>query len=215
MQNYKRLYFYIEEYNRLVYDIYSKDSIAFLVTYFNINKDESIIEDEKLLDGFYERIGNHSGLRFNKYLLLPVYFSNEINTSFNGSEDGLIKEGEGEITIPSSYGIQPYFGDIVKFEQNFLMPEEHDKYPLYVVTGIEKSANTDVTFFKLRLRPFQSFSIDDIQNQTVHDYVFIDYIKSILSIDDAIFSTLMMRKKEYISDKLKEFFDNNSGLIFL
>ena len=42
MQNYERMYDYIHEYQKLVHDIYSKDGIAYLVTYYNINKDETI-----------------------------------------------------------------------------------------------------------------------------------------------------------------------------
>ena len=44
-QKYTRIYDYIHEYQRLVYDFYSKDVVAFLTTYYHINSDNTVWED--------------------------------------------------------------------------------------------------------------------------------------------------------------------------
>jgi len=48
-QKFERLYSYIHEYQRLVYDFYSKDAVAFLTTYFHINTGTTIWDNEFLL----------------------------------------------------------------------------------------------------------------------------------------------------------------------
>jgi len=46
MQKYERIYDYIHEYQNLVYEYYSKHVVSFLVTYYNLNLDETIWENE-------------------------------------------------------------------------------------------------------------------------------------------------------------------------
>ena len=92
MQNYSRIYDYIYEFQRLVYDYYSKHAIAFLTTYWNLNMPETVWDNRDLLSGSYEDIGELSGMRWDKYLLLPVYWIEEVSTAFDASEVGYIKE---------------------------------------------------------------------------------------------------------------------------
>ena len=101
MQNWSRLYSYIHEYQELVLDYYSKHGVAFLTTYWNINKDTTVWDKQQMYGGAYEKIGDLSGMKWDKYLLLPVYFSEEVATGFDGSDIGLIKEQETSVVFPS------------------------------------------------------------------------------------------------------------------
>ena len=74
-QKYQRTYEYIHEYQRLVYDFYSKDVVAFLTTYYHIDTTNTIWDDENLMGGSYDRVGEYSGTRYSKILLLPVYYT--------------------------------------------------------------------------------------------------------------------------------------------
>ena len=145
MQLYERLYFYIHDYQDLVYRYYSKHAIAFLTTYYNLDTINTVWDNKDLIYGAYERVGELTGIKFNKYLLIPVFFMTEVSTVYDGSEIGYIKEGNCELVIPSSYGLKPHEGDIVKMEQDYLRPN-NDIYPTFIVTGIEKTVNTDITF---------------------------------------------------------------------
>lgn len=214
MQNWERLYYYIHEYQSLIYDYYSKHAVAFLVTYYNLNTQTTVWEDEKLFGGYYEKIGELSGVRWNKYVLIPVYFITEVTTAFEGTETGLTKLNESELVIPSSYGIQPYHNDIIKFEQEYLKPTT-DTYPVLSVTGIEKSANTDRTFWKLRVKTEQSITTTQVDQQVSDIFVFYNYTKNIYEIDDAIYLTRIMQKHEGLKGKLNSFFDRNSGFYFV
>ena len=176
MQNWTRLYDYINEYQHLVYDYYSKHAVAFLTTYYNINKDVTVWDDEDLLGGSYERVGELTGIKYDKYMLLPVYFPDEVSTARDGQDIGLIKENTSSITIPSSYGMTPLEGDLLKFDQSFLRPT-NNVYPVFVVSGIEIHPNTDYRFWKLKIEIFQSKTLDDVEQQLNNTYVFLIMIK--------------------------------------
>jgi hypothetical protein len=210
MQKYTRLYDYIHEYQQFVYDTYSKHGIAFLVTYYNIHPPTTIWEDENLLGGPYEKVGDLSGVSWNKYLLLPIYYIEEVTSHFDGQEIGYIKEGETNIVFPSTYGITPYANDKVKFEQAYLRPT-NDIYPVFSVTGVEISANTDKRFWKLKLEVEQSVTTTQIDDQVNTTYTFFEYDKKIHTIEDAEVLTNLLIKNELLKDSLGNLFNNNSG----
>ena len=214
IQNYERLYWYIHDYQNLLYKFYSKHAIAFLTTYWNLDKVNTVWDNENMLDGAYERVGELSGIKYNKYLLIPVFFITEVSTAYDGSEIGFIKEGNCELVIPSSYGIFPYEGDIVKMEQDYLRPT-NDIYPTFVVSGREKTVNTDITFHKLKVELFQSKTTETVDRQVTEIFTFLDYTKKIYPLDEATFLSKMIYKNSTLQHNLSNMFDQNSGLYFI
>ena len=214
MQLYQRIFDYIHEYQHLVYDYYSKHVVPFLVTYYNLNITDTIWDNDTIFGGSYEVMGDLTGMRWNKYLLLPVYYIEDISSAFDGQEIGLVKENETNIVIPSSYGITPQAHDIVKFEQAYLRPS-NDIYPLFTVTGVEIHPNTDRRFWKLKLMVEEPYTNFDIESQTIDSYVFFDYDKSIHTLDDASSLTRMMSKNASIKSNMKSLWDSNSGFYFI
>lgn len=214
MQRYARIYDYIHEYQKLVYDYYSKHGIAFLVTYYNINTQTTVWENEDLLGGAYEEVGELTGIKFNKILLLPVYFIEEVSTAFDAQDIGYIKENETNIVIPSTYGITPYARDLVKLEQEYLRPT-NDIYPTFAVTGAEISANTDRRFWKLKLEIFQSKTTADIDKQVEETHVFYEYDKKVHTLSDSETLTKLLSKNETLRGVLKGLYDENSGFYLL
>jgi len=214
-QFYTRLYSYIHEFQSLVQDYYSKHGIAYLVTYYNINTSETVWDNDKIFGGAYERIGDLSGVKWNKYLLIPVYFSEEISTAFDGSENGYLKMNETTITIPGTYGITPYPGDIIKLEQDYLSTDSTNTYPIFVVSGIEIYPNTNKRFWKLRLEVFQSKTTEELDEHIENIYSFFNYTKKIYSIPQATFLTRMMIKCENTTDRLNNLYDENSGFYYI
>ncbi len=209
MQNWSRLYEYIHDYQNLVYDFYSKHAVAFLTTYYNIDKDNTIWEDEDVMGGAYERLGDLSGIKFTKLLLIPVYFIDEINTAFTGDERGLIKEGETTFVIPGTYGITPYPGDIVKLEQAFLRPT-NDTYPIYIVSGVEIHPNTDKRFWKIKVSVWGD-SITQVDEQVLNTKTFFNYDKKIHTVPNGTTLARMLLKYETVKERLSDLFDSNTG----
>lgn len=207
---FRALYGYIHEYQNLVYEYYSKHAVAFLTTYYHINKDETIWEDEKVFGGAYEQVGNLTGIKRDKFLLLPIYFPEEITTSFDGQDIGLIKDNETSIVFPSTYGITPLNHDIIKLEQAFLRPT-NDVYPTFQVTGVEIHPNTDKRYWKLKLQIFQSRTLTEVESQVLNTYVFFDYDKKLHTLSASNFLTKMLYKHDLLKSQLSRMFDNNSG----
>ncbi len=210
MQKFSRTYDYIQEYQKLVYDVYSKSGVAYLVTYYNLNVEETVWENEDIFGGAYEKVGDLSGIKRNKILLLPVYFPEIISTSFDGQETGYHKENETSIVIPSSYGITPYPGDALKLDQSYLRAT-NNVYPMFMVEGIEISANTDHRYWKLNIKNFQSENKESFDDQVENTYVFFDYDKTIHTLEDSQFLTKILSKNEELRSNLKGLFNENSG----
>ena len=98
-QKFTRIYDYIHEYQNLIYDFYSKDVVAYLTTYYHIDSEETVWEDEHVFAGSYDRVGEYSGVRWNKILILPVYYIEDIPTVFDGQDIGYIKENETQLAL--------------------------------------------------------------------------------------------------------------------
>lgn len=204
------IYGYIHEYQNLVYEYYSKHGVAFLTTYYHVNKDETIWEDEYVFGGAYEQVGDLSGIKRDKILLLPIYFPDDITTSFDGQDIGQVKENMTNIIFPSSYGITPLPHDVIKLEQSFLSTT-NDTHPLFQVTGVEIHPNTEKRYWKLKLETLQSRTTTELDNQVINNHVFFDYDKKIHTLADAEFLTNMLSKNSTLRSTLKNLFDDNSG----
>ena len=214
-QKYQRIYNYIHEYQDLVYNFYSKDIVAFLTTYYHINSQETIWDNENVMGGSYDKIGEYSGIKFNKILLLPVYYSEEISTAFDGQEIGYIKEGEYSFVIPSTYNFVPLPGDQIKLEQDYLR-ETNNVYPIYYIGGVEKSTNTDKIFYKIKLHTEQSITETQLNLQTIQPtYTFFEYTKKIYELNDVQFMAQLLSKNTNLKDILKDnLYDKRSGYYF-
>jgi hypothetical protein len=210
MERWTRLYDYVAEYQELVYNYYSKHAVAFLTNYYNINSTQTVWDNKELLGGFYERIGTLSGVKYNKYLLLPVYFIDEISTSFDGQDIGQVKQNESHIVIPSTYNITPIPGDLVKLDQSYLRPT-NNTYPTFVVSGVEIHPNTDRRFWKLRIETNQSILSTQIDQQVSDIFVFFDYDKNIYPLQDATDLATLLSRNEELSKRVKLLWDENSG----
>ena len=214
-QKFERIYDYIHEYQNLIYEFYSKDVVAFLTTYYHIDTGDTVWEDENLFGGAYEKVGSLSGVKWNKILLLPVYYIEEINTTFDAQDIGYVKDNETHFVIPSTYGITPLPNDKLKLEQAFLRVS-NDTYPVFSVTGVEKSVNADKLFWKLKVEVEQSVTTTQLDLQLADTFTFFDYDKKIHSVPGAQFLTRLLAKNETLKDRLSSsLYDGNSGYYFI
>jgi hypothetical protein len=214
IQNYDRLYYYVHEYQNLLYNYYSKHVVRFLVTYYNLNVEETIWDDENVFGGAYEQTGELAGVRRNKILLLPVYYPEEVTTAFDGEDIGYNKNTETTIVIPSSYGFKPYPHDMLKFEQEYLQ-HTNDTYPLYTVTGVEIHPNTDRRYWRLKCQVYQSETLASVDSQVIDTYSFVEYTKQIHTLADAQFISRLMYKDSILRPVLKNtLYDDRVGFYF-
>jgi hypothetical protein len=213
IQHYSRIYDYIHEYQNLVYDYYSKHVVAFLVTYYNLNVCETIWEDEDIFGGAYEQVGELSGIKRNKILVLPLFYSEDITTSFDAQETGYIKETETTFVMPSTYKFKPYPNDVIKLEQEYLSPN-NDTFPLYIVTGVEIHPNTERRFWKIRCKVFQSEGLSAVEAQVENVYSFVEYDKKIHTLEDSQFMAKLLYKHSILKPLLQNLYDRRCGYYF-
>jgi hypothetical protein len=210
-QNYERTYAYIHEYQKMVYDFYSKSVVSFLTTYWHINTVETVWDSDGISGGPYEQIGDLSGMRWDKFLLIPVYYIEEVQTPFDAQDIGYIKENETQFAIPSTYGFTPLVHDKFKMEQEYLKPTQNTS-PIFHVVGIEKSVNADRLFWRLRVEIEQSYTEPQIDEQVIDTFTFFEYDKQIHTLDDATYLTNLLTKNDILRDRAKcSLFDDNSG----
>jgi len=213
-QRYEQLYFYIHEYQSLIYDYYSKHVLAFLTTYYNLDVPDTVWEDDLLYGGPYEFTGDLSGVKRNKILLLPVFFTEDVSTAFDGQETGYNKENITSLIIPSTYGIIPYPNDIIKMEQEYLRPT-NDTYPVFQVTGVELSVNTDRRFWKLKVETMQSVGLPEVEEQVENIYSFVDYDKKIHTLADSQFIAKLLSKDSNLRSILTDLHDKRTGYYYI
>ncbi len=214
IQNYDQLYFYIHQYQDLLYRYYSKHVVSFLTTYYNLSIPETVWEDELVFGGPYEFTGDLSGIQRNKVLLLPVYYIDEVATTFDGQETGYNKENITSFVIPSSYGIVPYPNDILKVEQEYLRPT-NDTYPMYQVSGVEISVNADLRFWKLKVETMQSVDLPEVEEQVENIYSFVNYDKKIHTLGDSQFIAKLLSKGSTLRETLTTLHDNRTGFYYI
>lgn len=217
MQNYQRLYDYIYEYWHEIYDIYARHAIAYLVTYYNISTPATVWDNEKLMGGSYEKIGSLSGMRWNRYLTLPVFFISETETTYVAEEIGYTtSEKMTEFVIPSDYGIIPYPDDIIKLDQRYLVNNlSNDRFSLYTITGVKKQSPADKTYYQLHCKVQSSRTTTEVDAQLDQTFVFFDYDKKIHTVQDSVILTRMLNKNDTISNMLRTEFDENSGFYYI
>ena len=213
MQNYNRINDYITDYWTLLYDYYSKHGQTYLVTYYNLDTEQTVWDNENLMGGYYEKIGQLSGMKWKKILTFPVYFIGETDTIFDAQDIGYVNEGNTGFVIPSSYGINPYPNDMIKLYQNYL--QDDDTYALYGITAVEKKSTGDRTFWKIGAKVEQSRTTKELDLQVSETLMFYNYDKKIHQIPETIGMTRLLSKNEIIRERLNNLFDQNSGLYFV
>jgi hypothetical protein len=184
LEKYIRNYNYIADFYRNVYELYSSHYPAYPITYYNFDPENSVY-DEKMMGGSYEKngLGELSGVKFRKIQQLPVYGVEAIQPSYTGSETGFTTTDSEmtSITFPTIYGIVPYPGDVVLFNQEFMM-KGLESDVAFVVKNKELATYGDITHYRLRLGPAGSGrgnAITKVEKQISSRYFFLESTKKI------------------------------------
>lgn len=212
MQPYIRKYSYIQDYYYTLYQIYSTNYIGYPVNYYMFDPDESVFDKDQLISGSYEKngIGDLSGIKFRKILLLPVYGVEQIQPSYNASEKGLnLSDSEySSLSFSSEFGIVPNEWDVIHFNQSFMFPDKpFDLDPLFTVTNINKATYGSVTHYQTKVR-VASFNREDIEKQISSYWMFLDFTKKIHRIDTAALLLRLQKRSTDIYSNLQDMFHN-------
>lgn len=210
MQNWLRVQFYPNEYLNLVYNYYAVHGVASICTYYHADIDTSILDDKELIGGYYELTGKLTGVKFQKIDFLPIYNLEGIQPRFSADEKGMTKSDQiTSFNMPTSYNIIPTMMDHVIFDALPIRETSDNLIPAYQITNMEKSTNTNISFWKTQLkvthRTKQEFDL-----QTEETFTFFDYEKKIYKSTDAIFLYNLLLQND--QNTLNKYYSKNSGL---
>ena len=210
MQNWLRFQFYPDEFLNLVYNYYAVHGVASICTYYHIDLDKSIYDNDKLESGPYEITGQLSGLRYQKINFLPIYNLEGIQPRFSADERGMTKSDQmTTFNMPTTYNIIPTEFDHVIFDSLPLRQNTENLLTAYQITNIEKSTNTDISFWKIQLK-VSFVTKGDLENHVDETFTFFDYEKKIYSAQDAILLYNLLFEND--QNTLNKYYSKNSGL---
>lgn len=205
---------YVNDYFDLVNRYYASWNFGrFVCTYYNLDIENSHIDENKLSGGTYEMVGELSGWRWRKILDLDINGLETLPTNPTTDERGVtMTDKMTTTTFPKTYGIIPQVHDFVCFSEvhtddNYILRDP----PLYEVVNIERSNDMDVCVFKISLKVsyVRKSQIEKQLSELTH---FMDYEKRLYPIDDAIAMQTIMWQNSEAKHKRNVTFDQNSGL---
>lgn len=205
---------FVNEYFKLLTKYYSSWNYSNIhCTYYSFDVENNIQDDDKLMGGAYEMIGKLSGYRWRKILDMPLNNVEALTTTPVTDEKGVTySEKITTCWIPSDIQIECHVHDFVLFSdlqnsENYYLRRP----PLFEVVNVERSPDTDTTFYKITLK-ISYISQLDIDKQINGLFHYIDYEKKLYGIDDSIcMNTLLNERTE---TKCNKFYNTGTGLYF-
>ena len=218
MEAYLRKFNYISDYYNTVYGYYSKHFLnGYPVTYFSIDWDASVVDKTQLKAATYEKfgVGELSGLKFKRILMLPVYAIQQVQPNYSADQRGytMTDSERTEFAFPSDYGIKPYPWDVIHFSQEFMKTSNtpsKDIDPLFVVMNVNKATHGDKTHHQcpVKVAPFKR---TDLLKQVSSTYMFLEFTKKVHRVDTANLLLKLQKKNKIIKNKLDSSYKQSTG----
>ncbi len=205
---------HVNNYFKLLTQYYQNWSLTALnVTYYSLDLENSYMDDDKLLNGTYELVGELSSLRWRKILDFPVNNVESLTTTPTSDEKGVTySEKITTCWLPSEGQIECHVHDFIVFSEC----QDSDNYylrnpPMFEVVNVERSPDFDNAFYKITLKiTYIPQSSIDKQICTLLHYN--DYEKRLYGIDDSICLSHMLYERQ--KNKCNYYHNDNTGLYF-
>lgn len=213
---YIRIKNYFSDYFLTVYKALIKNYKCYWCTYYSVDIGKSVYDDEFLRAGTYEKysIGNLSGMKFKKIMMLPVFGVDQITPQYESGERGLttVETERTSIQFPDIYGLIPNPGDIVHFDELF-MSKSSISTPIFVVTNAPDVAHygNDCQLYKLSLK-VAGVRSDELTPHISSTHMFVDYFKKIYDFDHAQILFNLENLGCQTSEKLKQYIHPTTGI---
>lgn len=218
IQPWIRKYQYIRDYYETVYNIYTEEYPGYPINFYTVDWENSIY-DRNLMGGSYAKmgVGELSGIKWKKILLLPVYAIEQIQPENTADEKGvtMIESERTSCVLPSTYGLKPCEWDIVHFHQDFMFPNKpQDIEPLFIVQNVNLATYGEMTHYQMRLK-VAPFKRDQLEKQISSYHMFLEFTHKIHDIDVAAFLLKLQNKNTQLANRLKDLFHDPTGLYLI
>lgn len=203
---------FIKDYNKLVNRYYAKWLYpSFKSVYYNLDIENSVIDETQLVGGSYEMVGDLSGWRWRKVIDFDINGIEAVPTTPTTDERGVTwSEKLTTCYFPVIQGLVPQVHDFICFKEiddneNYILRDP----PLYEVVNIERSNDSDFCFYKVNLK-VSYVAVSQVETQLSELLDYMDFEKKIYPIDPAIVLNKIMAEKS--KNQINKLFDQNSGL---
>jgi len=203
---------FVREYFRNLTQYYNQWNYSNIkCTYYNLDIENSLIDQDKLLAGTYETIGQMSGFRWRKILDLPLNGLEALSTTPTADEQGVTnKEKLTTAWISSNSELVCQVHDFVMFtevknSQNYYLRNP----PLFEVVNVEKSPDFDKPFQKITMK-ISYIPAQKLNEQVDGLFYWMDYEKQMYGIDNAICLNRLLKEREKTC--CNKFYNQNTGL---
>ena len=160
---------YFQDYFETLYETYIREYPAYFISYYSIDRDNTIWEDDTTIAGSYEKhgVGTLTGVKFKKIFMFPVFGIQAVEPTPDSSEQGGLSYYQSmptTISFPSVFGIKPVEGDVVDLNFGYKSPSIKID-PIYVVGSINLSHSGQ--FYQMYQCNLQvaPFNVTDIEKQ--------------------------------------------------
>ena len=205
---------HVNEYFKLLTQYYQNWNLANVnVTYYSLDIENSYIDDDKLMNGSYELVGDWSGYKWRKILRFPVNNVEQTMTTPTADEKGVTySEKLTSCWVPSNGQIECHVHDFVVFSDC----QDSDNYylrnpPIFEVVNVERSPDFDNAFYKIMLKV--SYIPQSLIDKQICSLLhFHNYEKYLYGIDDSICLNTMLDERK--KNKCNHYYNDNTGLYF-
>lgn len=214
MQKWHAIRHYTGDYLNRVYKYYAAHGRSYVCSYYNLDFPNSNLDSTVLDAGSYETVGELSGLRWRKILLLPVYNIEQVQPTFQADEKGFgMFEQTTTFNIPTEYEIVPSIHDFLIFDEGMdTISPDPSKYALFRIIHFEKATVGVITFWRMNVK-IDYVDKPSIDNQLSGNFSFLDYEKKIYKTPVTSFLYRLLEKNSRLDGNNS--FKENVGLYFL
>lgn len=152
-------------------------------TYYNINTDQSVL-DTHFVDTL-NTVGTQSGLFWNRYKNIPLYFGENIQPQLNVDEEsGVTIKLLTNIVIPVRHleEIEVNIGDALFFDS---VPLDYNQR-LFFVSAVDYQNVNDQAAIKLTLTPNGNITIEEIETRIISKKSYNETAKSLIDDDQYV-----------------------------
>lgn len=211
-----RIYNYIEDYFVTTYNYYAQCYPAYPVTYYTIDHENTIWEDNKIRGGSYENrgLGKLSGVKWKKILMFPIFVVEEMNPTYDSDERGLIMKDSLKTTIafPSLYGLKPTYDDKIDLSYAFSNNFTTNIRQLFNINGISTSHVGEYMQMYQCSLGISGGPVSTIEKQISSYWSFYEHEKAILPLENSKILTQLQSMNNVSANKLNTSYNSQCGL---
>lgn len=169
------------QYFQNYYNEYFDFNHAYICTYYHVNMEASLFDNDLEAGSYDQLVGDHSGYVWDVIYSFPIFTIDKVDFRVQMDEQrGVFQELETTISFPSMFGLEPMFGDVLIFED---IHNPALKRVYYVSTTLEKSIPGNKTYFRVGLKGYNILDWNQFYSQVNDSYIFVDIFSSIYELD--------------------------------